>query len=51
MHHRIVYVAKYAEAVYVLHAFEKKTQRTSELNLEVAASRYKQMLRRRNARD
>jgi phage-related protein len=47
--HRVIYVAKFGEAVYVLHAFEKKTRQTSELNLEVAAARYKQMLRERNA--
>ena len=34
---RMRYVAKFAEAVYVLHVFLKKTQRTSELDLAVAA--------------
>ena len=33
---RIVYVAKYAEAVYVLHAFEKKTRKTARVDIEVA---------------
>lgn len=45
--HRVVYVAKFPEAVYVLHAFEKKTQQTPEHHLELAAARYKQMLRDR----
>jgi phage-related protein len=45
--HRVIYVAKFEEAVYVLHAFEKKTQRTPAHHLEVAAARYKQMLRAR----
>jgi phage-related protein len=42
--HRVIYVAKFAEAVYVLHAFEKKTEQTSPHHIEVAAVRYRQML-------
>lgn len=38
---RIVYVAKLEEAVYVLHAFQKKTRRTSEADIKLAAQRYK----------
>lgn len=45
--HRVVYVARFPEAVYVLHAFEKKTQATSQHNLDVARARYAQMLRER----
>ncbi len=37
---RVLYVAKFAEAVYVLHAFGKKTQRTARSDLELAARRY-----------
>ena len=36
---RMMYLAKFAEAVYVLHVFQKKTQRTSELDLAVARRR------------
>jgi phage-related protein len=36
---RVLYVAKYAEAVYVLHAFEKKTQKTAQADLELARRR------------
>lgn len=50
MHHRVIYVAKFPEAVYVLHAFEKKTRQTSRINVEVAVARYKQLLRERHAR-
>lgn len=50
VHHRVIYVAKFPEAVYVLHAFEKKTQQTPRINLDVAAARYKQLLRERHAR-
>lgn len=45
--HRVIYVARFPEAVYVLHAFEKKTRRTSPHNIEVAARRYRQLLQRR----
>jgi phage-related protein len=37
---RVLYVAKFAEAVYVLHAFQKKTQRTSQADLQLASNRY-----------
>lgn len=45
--HRIIYVAKFAEAVYVLHVFEKKTQRTPHKELEKARTAYAQMLQER----
>jgi len=35
---RAIYVAKFADAVYVLHAFQKKTQKTSKGNIDVATS-------------
>jgi phage-related protein len=38
---RVMYVARFSEAVYVLHAFQKKTQRTSKLDTELAQRRYK----------
>ena len=38
---RVIYVAKFDEAVYVLHAFQKKTPRTSRLDIEVARRRYR----------
>ena len=37
---RVLYVAKFAGAVYVLHAFRKKTQRTARTDVELAAKRY-----------
>lgn len=40
---RVLYVAKFADAVYVLHAFQKKTQKTSRKDIEVAQRRYKQL--------
>lgn len=38
---RVIYVAKFANAVYVLHAFEKKTRKTSQNDMELAKRRYK----------
>lgn len=38
--YRVIYVAKFAEAVYVLHAFVKKTQKTAPQDLELAQNRY-----------
>lgn len=37
--HRVIYVARFEEAVYVLHAFEKKTQRTPKRDIELAKAR------------
>ena len=42
---RIVYVAKFAEAVYVLHCFQKKTAKTAKADLELAATRYRELLK------
>src|SRR5258708_7159363 len=43
--HRVLYVAKFQRAVYVLHAFVKKSQRTSREAIELAQSRYREVLR------
>jgi phage-related protein len=40
---RVIYVAKFADAVYVLHAFQKKTQQTRKEDIALAAARYKQL--------
>ena len=42
---RIVYVAKFADAVYVLHCFQKKTEKTSKADLDLAAKRYQDLLK------
>ena len=41
--YRIVYVARLADAVYVLHAFQKKTQATSKRDIEIARQRYTEL--------
>ena len=40
---RVIYVAKFDDAVYVLHAFHKKTQKTRREDIELAARRYRQL--------
>jgi phage-related protein len=46
---RVMYVAKFEEAVYVLHCFQKKTQTTSRQDKEIAATRYRAIARERKA--
>ena len=40
---RVIYVAKFEEAVFVLHCFTKKTQKTGKPDLETAAKRYREL--------
>jgi phage-related protein len=47
--YRIFYVAKFEEAIYVLHTFQKKTQKTSKLDIEIGQKRYQQMLQYRQS--
>ena len=42
---RVIYVAKFADAVYVLHCFQKKTQKTGKSDLDLAAKRYADLIR------
>jgi phage-related protein len=44
---RVVYVAKFAEAIYVLHSFQKNTNRTSKHDLDLAKRRYAAVLKER----
>jgi phage-related protein len=39
--YRVLYVSKFEEAIYVLHAFQKKTQKTAKRDIEVGRQRYK----------
>lgn len=45
--YRVMYVAKFVEAVYVLHAFTKKTQRTSKKDIDLAGQRYRELVSER----
>ena len=42
---RVVYVAKFEEAVYVLHCFKKKTAQTSQPDIELARKRFKELVK------
>lgn len=42
--YRVIYVARFDEAVYVLHAFGKKTRRASRLDLELARHRFRSLI-------
>jgi phage-related protein len=41
--YRVIYVAKFADAVYVLHAFQKKTQKTRKQDIDTAKQALKQL--------
>jgi phage-related protein len=43
--YRVIYTARLADAVYVLHAFQKKTMQTSKPDKEIAKRRFKQLMR------
>ncbi|ENS3338782.1 type II toxin-antitoxin system RelE/ParE family toxin [Escherichia coli] len=45
--YRVMYVAKFEEAVYVLHCFQKKTQTTSQSDIDLAKRRYKELVQER----
>ena len=48
--YRLIYVARFSEAVYVLHAFEKKSRKTSKPDLELARKRFRTMVQERRQR-
>ena len=41
----MMYVAKFDNAVYVLHCFQKKTQKSSKADLNLAAQRYRELVK------
>jgi phage-related protein len=43
--YRVLYFVKHSDGIHVLHAFQKKTQRTSKPDMELAKSRYRQVQR------
>ena len=44
---RVCYVARFSEGIYVLHAFEKRTRRTSARDIELTRTRYRELLEHR----
>jgi phage-related protein len=45
---RVIYVASFKNAIYVLHCFQKRTQKTSKADLGLAARRYRDLLKELN---
>lgn len=48
--YRVIYVAKFEEAIYVLHCFQKKTQVTSKQDKAIAEARYRAVANSRKAK-
>jgi len=48
--YRVFYVAKFEEVIYVLHAFQKKTQKTAKHDIEIGRQRYRTVQRQRQGR-
>ena len=44
---RVIYVAKFSEAVYVLHAFQKKSRKTAKPDIELARKRFRTLIQER----
>ncbi len=44
---RVLYIARFEEAIYVLHAFEKKSKRTPKLDVDLADARYRALANER----
>jgi len=42
---RVLYVAKFGDTIYVLHCFQKKKQKTSSGDVDIASRRYKELQR------
>ncbi|MBI4526545.1 MAG: type II toxin-antitoxin system RelE/ParE family toxin [Deltaproteobacteria bacterium] len=47
LEHRVFYVAKFTEGVYVLHAFEKRTKKTLKRDLELGRDRFRALVMKR----
>jgi phage-related protein len=43
--YRVLYVAKFEEGVYVLHVFEKRSQKTPKADIQLAKGRYGELLK------
>jgi phage-related protein len=43
--YRVIYIAKFEKSVYVLHCFQKKTQRTSKKDIEIARTRFQGLMK------
>lgn len=41
----VIYVAKFSDAIYVLHCFQKKTQKTGKMDIDMATRRYDELVK------
>ena len=48
--HRVLYIARFSEAIYVLHAFQKKSQKTRKTDVAIARKRLKDLEELRSTR-
>lgn len=46
---RVIYLAKLADAIYILHCFQKKTEQTSEKDIKLARKRFKELMKERQS--
>jgi phage-related protein len=42
---RVMYVAKFEAAIYVLHCFQKKSQKTGQEDIDLGVQRFRDLLR------
>ena len=50
LEHRVFYIPKFAEAVFVIHAFQKKTRKTAQRDIDLAKRRFAELVRQRSKR-
>ena len=49
LEHRVIYIAKFSEGIYVLHGFEKKSSKTAQRDVAIAKSRLQELVRARRS--
>jgi phage-related protein len=49
LEHRVFFIAKFVEAVYVLHAFEKRTRKTPSRDTTLARDRFRALVLKRRS--
>ncbi|CNH35186.1 type II toxin-antitoxin system RelE/ParE family toxin [Yersinia intermedia] len=49
--YRVVYIAKFEDKIYVLHSFQKKSQRTSQKDVNIIKVRYKEVIHERRTKN
>lgn len=49
LEHRVLYLARFAEGVYVLHAFEKRSRKTPKRDTDLARERFRELIENRRS--